>query len=315
VGLLLFLWLLLFLVVFGLVLWGLFLFGLLLGFSSFGLALSGLLLGCVVLCLLLLGILLFFGLYLWGFLCARMVVLPNPTRHTMGLQIPNRRNGTNNRLHSHKHGNNPKRPKKSRNTNPKKTNAKAEKKPKIRERLASRIRLPSPNSLDGNRTIRILPNNNRKRKHEPTLNVGDIAIVISTPTKAIKIGDIIQYYTPQTGEPTIHRVIDKYESRRLNMVHNPRRRQPNAPDDPINERQITGKVILTIPKLGWISIYLKEFSRQRLHIPNSDPSKSHNRRRHIHTGKHHPHNSRPNPNRIRIPLIHISQNNKKGGRK
>ena len=44
---------------------------------------------------------------------------------------------------------------------------------------------------------------------QPTLNVGDIAIVVSTPAKAIKIGDIIQYRTPQTEEPTIHRVIDK----------------------------------------------------------------------------------------------------------
>ncbi|MEM2318692.1 MAG: hypothetical protein QW142_04685, partial [Candidatus Bathyarchaeia archaeon] len=31
-----------------------------------------------------------------------------------------------------------------------------------------------------------------------------------------------------------------------------------APDNPINERQVAGKVIFTIPKLGWISITLKE---------------------------------------------------------
>jgi signal peptidase len=92
---------------------------------------------------------------------------------------------------------------------------------------------------------------------QPTLNVGDIVIVTSTPTKAIKIGDIIQYYTPQTEEPTIHRVIEKYESGGLTWFIT-QGDANNAPDDPINERQVTGKVIFTIPKLGWISIYLKE---------------------------------------------------------
>jgi hypothetical protein len=33
----------------------------------------------------------------------------------------------------------------------------------------------------------------------------------------------------------------------------------NAPDpEPISEQQIMGKAVLTIPKLGWVSIYLKE---------------------------------------------------------
>jgi signal peptidase len=91
----------------------------------------------------------------------------------------------------------------------------------------------------------------------PTLNPGDIAIVIATPPKTIKIGDIIQYQTTAEA-PTIHRVIDKYESAGLTWFIT-QGDANNAPDDPINERQITGKVILTIPKLGWISIYLKEF--------------------------------------------------------
>jgi signal peptidase len=91
---------------------------------------------------------------------------------------------------------------------------------------------------------------------QPTLNPGDIAIVISTPAKTIKIGDIIQYQTT-TQTPTIHRVIDKYESGGT-LWFITQGDANNAPDDPINERQITGKVILTIPKLGWISIYLKE---------------------------------------------------------
>ncbi|MEM2568088.1 MAG: signal peptidase I [Candidatus Bathyarchaeia archaeon] len=91
----------------------------------------------------------------------------------------------------------------------------------------------------------------------PTLNVGDIAIVAATPAKAIRIGDIIQYYTASGEPPTIHRVIDKYESGGLTWFIT-KGDANNAPDNPINERQVAGKVIFTIPKLGWISITLKE---------------------------------------------------------
>jgi len=96
---------------------------------------------------------------------------------------------------------------------------------------------------------------------QPTLNVGDIAIVASTPAKAIKIGDIIQYRTSQTEEPTIHRVIEKYETGGLTWFIT-QGDANNAPDDPINEKQVTGKVISIIPKLGWVSIYIKEAAAQ-----------------------------------------------------
>ena len=92
---------------------------------------------------------------------------------------------------------------------------------------------------------------------QPTLNVGDIAITVKTPAKTIKIGDIIQYYRASGEPPTIHRVIDKYRSGGLTWFIT-KGDANNAPDDPINEHQVIGKVILTIPKLGWVSICLKE---------------------------------------------------------
>jgi len=94
---------------------------------------------------------------------------------------------------------------------------------------------------------------------QPTLNVGDIAITVKTPTKAIKIGDIIQFYRASGEPPTIHRVIDKYEGGGLTWFIT-KGDANNAPDDPINEHQVIGKVILIIPKLGWISITLKNIA-------------------------------------------------------
>ena len=92
---------------------------------------------------------------------------------------------------------------------------------------------------------------------QPTLNPGDIAIVLSTPPQAIKIGDIIQYQTAEA--PTIHRVIDKYTQGGTTWFIT-QGDANNAPDNPVNERNVRGKVVLTIPKLGWVSITLKDLA-------------------------------------------------------
>ena len=89
---------------------------------------------------------------------------------------------------------------------------------------------------------------------QPTLNPGDIALIINAPPATIKIGDIIQYRTADA--PTIHRVIDKYETGG-SLWFITQGDANNAPDNPVNQRQITGKAIFTIPQLGWVSIYVK----------------------------------------------------------
>jgi len=92
---------------------------------------------------------------------------------------------------------------------------------------------------------------------QPSLNPGDITIVIAAPAATIKIGDIIQYQTADA--PVIHRVIDTYtQGNTLWFVT--QGDANNAPDDPVNERNIMGKVVFTIPQLGWVSIAIKEFA-------------------------------------------------------
>lgn len=89
----------------------------------------------------------------------------------------------------------------------------------------------------------------------PTLDVGDIAIVISTDPSKIQVGDIIQYW--QKEEMTLHRVVETYRSEGANLFVT-KGDANTAPDtDPVFLAQIKGKLILTIPKLGWIPIYLK----------------------------------------------------------
>lgn len=91
----------------------------------------------------------------------------------------------------------------------------------------------------------------------PAMNPGDIAIIINAPPATIKIGDIIQYRTADA--PTIHRVIDIYTSGNT-LWFVTQGDANNAPDNPISQNQVMGKVIFIIPQLGWVSIALKEFA-------------------------------------------------------
>jgi signal peptidase len=93
---------------------------------------------------------------------------------------------------------------------------------------------------------------------QPALNPGDITIIISTPPSTIEVGDIIQYRTADA--PITHRVTDTYTSggSRWFITQGDAN---NAPDpDPVGQDQVMGKVVFTIPQLGWVSIALKEFA-------------------------------------------------------
>jgi len=91
----------------------------------------------------------------------------------------------------------------------------------------------------------------------PTVEVGDIAIVTSTDPNKIQVGDIIQYW--HEGEMTLHRVIETRQAQAGKMFIT-KGDANTAPDsDPVFANQIRGKLILTIPKLGWVSITLKDF--------------------------------------------------------
>ncbi|MEM3728607.1 MAG: signal peptidase I [Candidatus Bathyarchaeia archaeon] len=93
----------------------------------------------------------------------------------------------------------------------------------------------------------------------PTLDVGDIAITVPTPPEKIKVGDIIQYWREGESAPTIHRVIEINSAGGITHITT-KGDANNAPDEPITATKPLGKVIFVIPKLGWVSIYLKDFA-------------------------------------------------------
>ena len=89
----------------------------------------------------------------------------------------------------------------------------------------------------------------------PTMDVGDIAIVISADLSKIQVGDIIQYW--QEGEMTLHRVVEIRQEGGQELFITKGDDNPLPDTDPVFPAQIRGKLTFTIPKLGWISIYTK----------------------------------------------------------
>jgi len=98
----------------------------------------------------------------------------------------------------------------------------------------------------------------------PTMDVGDIAIVISADPSKIQIGDIIQYW--QEGEMNLHRVHDIHQTEGSTLFVTKGDANPIPDSDPVLPAQIKGKLVLTIPKIGWISIYTKTAIAQTLTI-------------------------------------------------
>jgi len=92
----------------------------------------------------------------------------------------------------------------------------------------------------------------------PTLDVGDVVIIVKISPDTIKPGDIIQFREAE-GVTTVHRVVEIREAEG-NTVFVTQGDDNSAPDpEPVLAANVVGKVILNIPKVGWAAIAVKEF--------------------------------------------------------
>lgn len=89
----------------------------------------------------------------------------------------------------------------------------------------------------------------------PTIQPGDLIITQEVPVEELVVGDIIRFY--QEGRYVVHRIIE-IEENGNDYVIVTQGDNVNAPDDPINESQYAGKVIVMIPKAGYPSLLLRE---------------------------------------------------------
>lgn len=91
----------------------------------------------------------------------------------------------------------------------------------------------------------------------PSLDVGDMVVVREVAADSIGVGDVIQYW--RDGEMVIHRVVEVQQGGggKLFVTKGDANSEPDLA--PVQPGQIRGKVILTIPKIGWAAIAAKTF--------------------------------------------------------
>jgi signal peptidase len=87
----------------------------------------------------------------------------------------------------------------------------------------------------------------------PTLEVGDIVIIARKNPDLLTVGDIIAYRVEGSPIPTIHRVIE-VEGAGFDRKFITKGDDNDQPDEPVQQGQVKGKVVLVIPRLGWASI-------------------------------------------------------------
>lgn len=90
---------------------------------------------------------------------------------------------------------------------------------------------------------------------EPSLYPGDVAIISSIATESIEVGDVIGF--KQHGFTVVHRVaeIGRNDSGEIYFIT--AGDNNNASDqEPVEVSDIVGKVYLTVPKLGCLSLWI-----------------------------------------------------------
>ena len=89
----------------------------------------------------------------------------------------------------------------------------------------------------------------------PVLKEGDMAIAIPMRPESLRVGDIIQFASE--GKMIIHRIIEKQQDNSALYFITKGDANDYADLYPIYSSQIVGKVMITIPKIGWVSIHIK----------------------------------------------------------
>lgn len=86
---------------------------------------------------------------------------------------------------------------------------------------------------------------------------GDLIILKSVNFQEIAVGDVIVFWNPNSESNWVHRVAKIENGQILTKGDaNPSTDQPNAAP-PITPEEVRGKVILVIPKLGWLSLWIR----------------------------------------------------------
>jgi signal peptidase len=90
---------------------------------------------------------------------------------------------------------------------------------------------------------------------EPTVMSGDVVITREVAAESVEVGDIIRYRRDDVF--ILHRVVEiKKDSGEIQFIT---RGDANYTlDPPVKPQQLNGKVILTVPKIGWVTMAVRK---------------------------------------------------------
>jgi signal peptidase len=89
----------------------------------------------------------------------------------------------------------------------------------------------------------------------PTLYPGDVVLTRQVPPESIRVGDIVRFH--RDGIDYVHRVT-AIQDDDGQLVFTTRGDNNNVDDAPVPAALVEGRLILTVPKIGWASIYLRQ---------------------------------------------------------
>ncbi len=90
----------------------------------------------------------------------------------------------------------------------------------------------------------------------PTLNTGDVVVVAKVPANAIRVGDIIEYRRDEHTN-IIHRVVDTENPGTSASFVTKGDANAARDESPVLAENVIGKVVFSVPRVGWISIFVK----------------------------------------------------------
>jgi len=94
---------------------------------------------------------------------------------------------------------------------------------------------------------------------EPKMYPGDVVIIAKVQAENIETGDVIQFRVPE-GVTIMHRVIEIQETEGGSKVFITKGDANDQPDsEPVLPDNVVGKAVITIPKVGWASVVVKQF--------------------------------------------------------
>lgn len=93
---------------------------------------------------------------------------------------------------------------------------------------------------------------------EPAIQTGGIVIVSSEKSSTYKVGDIVTFNTDSTGSvPVTHRVVEAEGAGRSAIYHTKGDANHESDPKPVRGFDVIGKVVLTIPYLGYVIDFVR----------------------------------------------------------